>query len=51
MTTANSEAEAERTEPVFHLRGHAGKPGDGFVYDGWDQALTDFARHLAGELS
>lgn len=43
--------QGERTELVFHLRGYAGKPGDGFVYDGWDQALTNFARHLAGELS
>jgi uncharacterized protein YndB with AHSA1/START domain len=40
----------ERTELVFHLRGYEGKPGDGFVYDGWDEALTNFGRHLAGEL-
>lgn len=39
----------ERTELLFHLRGFEGKPGDGFVYDGWDEALTNFARHLAGE--
>ncbi|GAB2549012.1 SRPBCC family protein [Leucobacter ruminantium] len=39
----------ERTELVFHLRGLEGKPGDGFVYDGWDEALTNFGRHLAGE--
>ena len=38
-----------RTELVFHLRGFDGKPGDGFVYDGWDEALTNFGRHLAGE--
>lgn len=40
----------EGTELVFHLRGYDGKPGDGFVYDGWDEALTNLARHLAGEL-
>lgn len=40
---------AERTELKFHLRGFEGKPGDGFVYDGWDEALTNFGRHLAGE--
>lgn len=40
----------ERTELVFQLRGYEGKPGDGFVYDGWDEALTNFGRHLAGEL-
>lgn len=37
------------TELAFHLRGFDGKPGDGFVYDGWDEALTNFGRHLAGE--
>lgn len=40
---------AERTELHFHLRGFEGKPGDDFVYDGWDEALTNFGRHLAGE--
>jgi len=35
-----------RTELTFHLRGYDGKPGDGFVYDGWDEALTNFERHL-----
>jgi len=39
----------EQTELVFHMRGYEGKPGDGFVYDGWDEALTNFERHLAGE--
>lgn len=41
--------QGERTELVFQLLGHDGKPGDGFVYDGWDEALTNFGRHLAGE--
>ena len=35
------------TELVFHLRGIAGKPGDGFVYDGWDEAFTNLDGHLA----
>ena len=39
----------EQTELVFHLRGYDGQPGDGFVYDGWDEALTNIGRHLAGE--
>lgn len=30
----------DRTELVFHLRGFAGKPGDGFVYDGWDEVKS-----------
>lgn len=42
--------QGQRTELVFHLRGHEGTPGDGFVYDGWDEALTNVGRHLAGEL-
>lgn len=39
----------ESTELVFHLRGYDGAPGDGFVYDGWDEALTNVGRLLAGE--
>ena len=39
----------DRTELVFHLSGYEAKPGDGFIYDGWDEALTNFGRHLAGE--
>lgn len=42
-------AQGDRTELVFHLRGFDGRPGDGFVYDGWAEALTNFSRHLAGE--
>lgn len=39
------------TELVFHLRGIAGQHGDGFVYDGWEEALTNLGHHLAGDLS
>lgn len=39
----------EQTELVFHLRGYDGAPGDGFVYDGWSEALTNMGRHLAGQ--
>lgn len=42
-------SEGERTELIFHLRGYAGEPGDGFVYDGWAEALTNFGKYLAGE--
>ncbi|MBX9472258.1 SRPBCC family protein [Microcella sp.] len=41
--------QGDQTELVFHLRGFEGKPGDGFVYDGWDEAMTNMARLLAGE--
>lgn len=40
----------EQTELVFHLQGYDGRPGDGFVYDGWAEALTNLERHLAGTL-
>lgn len=36
-----------RTELVFSLRGIAGHPGDGNVYDGWDQALDSLASAVA----
>lgn len=49
VITLTFTAQGERTELVFHLRGYDGTPGDGFVYDGWDEALTNFSRHLAGE--
>jgi hypothetical protein len=31
---------------TFHLRGIEGKPGDGFVYDGWDEAFDSLVEHL-----
>ncbi|MFC0582261.1 SRPBCC family protein [Micrococcoides hystricis] len=40
LTLSFSEREQE-TELVFHLHGFSGEPGDGFVYDGWDRALTN----------
>lgn len=41
--------QGERTELVFHLRGFDGRPGDHNVHDGWDEALSNLGRHLAGE--
>lgn len=41
--------QGERTELTFHLLGHAGQPGDGFIYDGWDEGLANLGRHLSGE--
>lgn len=41
--------QGDRTELVFHLRGFPGQPGDGFVYDGWDEALSNFGKFLVGE--
>jgi uncharacterized protein YndB with AHSA1/START domain len=38
----------QHTELVFHMRGHDAKPGDGFIYDGWDQALANLGHHFSG---
>lgn len=50
VITLTLTARGERTELSFHLLGHDGKPGDGYIYDGWDEALTNFGLHLVGEL-
>ncbi|MBK0419650.1 SRPBCC domain-containing protein [Leucobacter sp. CSA1] len=49
ITLTLAEQGEGRTELVFDLRGYDGRPGDGFVYDGWDEALTNFGRQLAAE--
>ena len=46
MTVTLTERDG-RTELVFSLRGIAGRPGDGHVYDGWDQALDSLESALA----
>lgn len=47
VATVTLTARGDRTEMVFHLRGVAGRPGDGDVYDGWDEALANLAAHLS----
>lgn len=47
VITLTLNEQGDRTELIFHLRGIDGKPGDNNVYDGWDEALTNFERHLA----
>lgn len=49
VITLTLRPQGDDTELVFHLRGLKGSPGDDFVYDGWDEALTNFGRYLAGE--
>lgn len=39
ITVDLRELEGDRTEMLFHLRGWAGAPGDGYVYDGWASAF------------
>lgn len=47
--TFNALDQGQQTELLFHLCGFPGHPGDNNVYDGWDEALSNFGRHLAGE--
>lgn len=37
----------DKTEMTFHLRGIAGSPGDGNVYDGWSSAFEILTESLA----
>lgn len=46
LTFSTSGDRGQHTEMVFHLRGIGGRPGDNYVYDGWDEALTNLGRHL-----
>lgn len=39
----------QRTELTLQLRGAAGKPGDGHIHDGWDEALVNLGRHVGEE--
>jgi uncharacterized protein YndB with AHSA1/START domain len=50
LTFSESGGNGQDTEMVFHLRGIAGRPGDDNVHDGWDQALSNLGRYLAGDL-
>ncbi|HZB50214.1 MAG TPA: SRPBCC domain-containing protein [Mycobacteriales bacterium] len=36
-----------KTEVALTVRGVAGHPGDGFVHDGWSEALDNLAEHAA----
>lgn len=49
LTLNSSTGGDDTTEMTFHVRGVDGRPGDNNVYDGWDEALTNLARHLSGE--
>lgn len=49
VVTVSLVAEGDRTELTFHLRGIAGRPGDGFVYDGWFATLDDLVAHVTGQ--
>lgn len=39
--------DGDRTRLSFTLRGIDGAPGDGDVYDGWDEALASLARWVS----
>lgn len=44
--TITLEPAGERTRMTFDLRGVEGKKGDGFFYDGWQDALDSLEEHL-----
>lgn len=37
----------EQTRMTFHLDGFAGRPGDGYVHDGWSEAFDGLAERIA----
>lgn len=47
ITVSLAELDGDRTEMTFHLRGIEGTPGDGFVYDGWNEAFDCLVEHLS----
>ncbi|NWN88917.1 MAG: SRPBCC domain-containing protein [Micrococcaceae bacterium] len=47
VVTVTLEPDNNATLMTFELRGFSGQPGDGFVYDGWDEALDALEEYLA----
>jgi len=47
VVTITLEPEENGTRMIFELRGVSGQPGDGFFYDGWDEALDVLEEYLA----
>lgn len=47
VVTVTLEPEESGTLMTFELRGASGKPGDGYFYDGWDEALDVLEEHLS----
>src|SRR5699024_11837248 len=47
LGTVTLEPSGGGTHMTFELHGFAGQPGDGFVYDGWDEALDVLEEYLA----
>lgn len=39
----------EGTGLTLHMLGQAGEPGDGFIYDGWEEGLANLGEYLASE--
>lgn len=48
VVTVTLAPEGARTRMTFDLRGAAGRPGDGFIHDGWDSALDILVEHIHG---
>lgn len=51
IVTVTLEPNGNRTRMTFDLRGVEGRPGDGFVHDGWDSALDVLGDYLIGKAS
>lgn len=47
VVTVTLQPEDDGTLMTFELRGVTGQPGDGFFYDGWDEALDVLEEYLA----
>lgn len=47
VVTVTLEAAGAGTKMTFDLHGVPGARGDGFFYDGWDEALDMLEKHLA----
>jgi uncharacterized protein YndB with AHSA1/START domain len=46
LITVTIRSLGELSRIVFDLRGYEGMSGDGDIYDGWESALDELARHL-----
>lgn len=51
VITLTLTAQGDNTLLNFHMAGHPGAPGDGFVYDGWDEGLNNLDQHLSSKKS
>jgi uncharacterized protein YndB with AHSA1/START domain len=46
ITVVLAELDGDRTEMTFTVQGVDGRPGDDYIYDGWDQAFDVLVEQL-----